>query len=241
MARTSRRVVGPREALFGRVTLCAHGTLAGNGCVLPPVRSSRCAGAALRRLPRRNGSFRRSCWTAVFAIYALAPLVTLLIFGSVSRPSGAPSGNQRGALRERGRLCPFPDGPRSRTAVRGAGGTGGRRWPGNECARGDVDRPATRGQRSRSRFHERRPVVGLGRRRARGERVGAIRASADASRLVVAARHIFRRRARDPDAARDVSRTFERLRLTASERGHPTPGSLYAPRGPHRSSARHGP
>jgi hypothetical protein len=46
----------------------------------------------------------------------------------VMHPDDAPSMIDH-AIRKHGRLCPVPDYPRSCTAVRGAGGAGGRRWP----------------------------------------------------------------------------------------------------------------
>ena len=212
---------------FGRVTLSRTAGFWLATVVFFLVFAVAAAPAPLYGVYQAEWKFSAIVLTAVFAIYALFLLITLLIFGSVSDHLGRRRVISV-ALFVNAVVCALfltAHGVAQLFVARA--GQGVAVGLASECALGDADRPATGGQRSCSRFHECRLVVGLGRRRARSERVGAIRASADASRLVVAARRISRGRARDPDAARDVRRAPERPRLTAPERRHPAPRSHY--------------
>jgi len=78
--------------------------------------------------------------TAVFAVYALVLLVTLLVFGSVSDYLGRRRVSQPGD--GRGRVRVVPGGARRRDAVRRPGIAGRRRRHGDQRARCRAGRPA---------------------------------------------------------------------------------------------------
>jgi len=141
------------------------------------------AASPLYRVYQAQFHFSAATLTAVFAVYVLVLLVTLLLFGSVSDYLGRLP-VIIGARLQRGRVRGLPSRARSRGTICGQIPARHRGRPGQRADRGRADRPATAGQPAGAVGDQRLLHPGPGSGRADHQHACPVRPGTDPPHLV---------------------------------------------------------